>query len=186
MQQRIVTAFATLILALCVPAAQADDLTPTKRADVRTLIQVIGAGNLWTTMAVVGAQQIVQQVRASGKEVSAKAAQGVLDELNGVFKEEAAQPGGLIDKLEPVYAKNFTHPEVKELITFLKSPVGQKFSSTMPVVFRESMQAAQEWVNTLKPKIDARVTARLKKEGVDLPPKVAPAQHPLGPTPQSK
>jgi hypothetical protein len=61
--------------------------------------------------------------------------------------------GAMIDEIAiEVYDRNFTLEEVKDLITFYKTPTGQKLLKLLPAIMRETMQAVQE---RLIPKIPA-------------------------------
>ncbi len=51
----------------------------------------------------------------------------------------------LVTMLAPVYNKYMTKEDLKELITFYKTPVGQKFAKNTPLILQESMQVGQEW-----------------------------------------
>ena len=45
-----------------------------------------------------------------------------------------------------LYAKYFTHPEIKELINFYESPVGQKYINISPQLMREAALKAEEYM----------------------------------------
>lgn len=47
--------------------------------------------------------------------------------------------------LVPVYEKYMTEADLKELITFYESPVGQKYAKSIPLITQESMQVGQQW-----------------------------------------
>jgi hypothetical protein len=51
----------------------------------------------------------------------------------------------LVKMLVPVYKKHLTLADVEGLITFYKSPVGQKFAKKTPMITQESMQIGQQW-----------------------------------------
>jgi hypothetical protein len=45
----------------------------------------------------------------------------------------------------PAYDKNFSHDEIKGLIAFYQSPIGQKTVSTLPKLMSELREAGQQW-----------------------------------------
>ena len=45
-----------------------------------------------------------------------------------------------------LYAKYFTHPEIKELIKFYESPVGKKYINVSPQLMREATLKAEEYM----------------------------------------
>jgi hypothetical protein len=59
----------------------------------------------------------------------------------------------LIALVIPIYERHFTHAEVKELIEFYQSPLGQKMLAKMPLVSTECIEAGAEWGR----KIGARI-----------------------------
>ena len=51
----------------------------------------------------------------------------------------------MIDMSIPIYAEHFSHDEIKTMVAFYETPVGQKAIQTMPLAVRESMTATQQW-----------------------------------------
>jgi len=49
-----------------------------------------------------------------------------------------------------IYRKQFTLPEVNELVLFYQSPVGKKMSQNFPVVMLQSMKAAEQIIEQFK------------------------------------
>jgi uncharacterized protein len=47
--------------------------------------------------------------------------------------------------LTPVYQKQFTEADLKEIIKFYETPIGKKYAGAVPVIMQESMQVGQEW-----------------------------------------
>lgn len=67
-----------------------------------------------------------------------------------VFDKEIVE---LKKQLIPVYQKNFTAEEVKQLIAFYTSPLGKKLVEGTTKLTKESMQIAQPWGMSLAGKI---------------------------------
>jgi len=67
-----------------------------------------------------------------------------------VFDKEI---GYLKKELIPVYQKNFTPEEVKQLIAFYTSPLGQKLVDGTTKISKESMKIAQPWGMSLAGKM---------------------------------
>src|SRR5262245_40123171 len=51
----------------------------------------------------------------------------------------------VIDSLVPVYARNLSVPDLKSLVQFYESPLGQRFSDAQAEVTLQSTQIAQRW-----------------------------------------
>ena len=62
-------------------------------------------------------------------------------------------PNELVEMCIPSYDKHLTHAEVKELINFYKTPVGQKLIRVQPQIMQECMIAGQKWGRELGRKI---------------------------------
>ena len=54
------------------------------------------------------------------------------------------------------------------ILTFYKSPVGQKTLKEQPLVIESSMKFAQDWANTLTDVVIAKMRDELKKKGHNL------------------
>lgn len=67
-----------------------------------------------------------------------------------VFDKEIA---GLQKQLIPLYQKNFTAEEIKQLIVFYTSPIGKKLVGGTTQISKESMKIAQPWGMSLAQKI---------------------------------
>jgi len=52
----------------------------------------------------------------------------------------------LMGILIPIYDRHFTEIEIKEMIQFYKSPVGQKLTQIAPAVMQETMEAAVKYI----------------------------------------
>jgi uncharacterized protein len=71
----------------------------------------------------------------------------------------------LVELIVPIYAKNFTSAELKELISFYQSPIGKKVVATLPAISQESMVAGQSWGQ----KKAAEILEKLKADGYKPP-----------------
>jgi hypothetical protein len=74
----------------------------------------------------------------------------------------------LSDEMAKLYAAHFTDQELKEILVFYKSPVGQKLLSQQPTVVDASMRYAQDWANKLSDQVIAKMREELKKRGHNL------------------
>jgi uncharacterized protein len=72
-----------------------------------------------------------------------------------VFDKEIIE---LQKQLIPVYAKNFTPEEVKQLIAFYTSPLGKKLVDGTTQVSKESLKVAQPWAMSLAQKLQSYLT----------------------------
>ncbi|MCU0869226.1 MAG: DUF2059 domain-containing protein [Burkholderiales bacterium] len=179
----------TLLAALVHATASAEELTPQKRDDIKKLFATTGGTKMGAQFAGMITSQLARNLKAVKPGTPDKAFVAVNKDLTALFDDRMSQPGGLIDQVIPVYDRNFTHAEIKELLAFYDTPIGRKVVETLPRVVGESMQIGQAWGQSLGPEIESRVKMALKREGVELPkpvgaadaPGAAPGAAPSGP-----
>lgn len=163
------TLLLALILALGATVTVAgEDLTAAKKEDTRRLLEVTGALKAGQAMSEAVVTQMVETLKQARPDVPAAAFNIVADEVNKTIQEEMTTKDGFVDLMVGVYHKYFTHPEIRELLAFYQSPIGRKAGSLAPTMSREGFTVGQRWGQALGPKIEARVKARLAKEGVAL------------------
>jgi hypothetical protein len=135
--------------------------------------------------AILIAKQIVQLKGV--KQMMDPIAIGVVEKVKGVVlqqnfmwqkdvnevtaqlhKEFDGRAGELVDSTARVYASHFTEPELKQILTFYQSPVGQKMIAEEPKAIDESMRGAADWADNLAVDIMNRMRAEMKKRGHDI------------------
>lgn len=77
-----------------------------------------------------------------------------------------ARRGELEEMMADVYARHFTSDDVRQLLAFYRTPVGQKLLAMQPAVLQESMAAGQAWGARLAQGIGEQLEA----EGVHMEP----------------
>ncbi len=149
---------------LCIPA-KAEDLSREKRADIERLLEMTGALAIGQQMAVATAANYTQSLKKVRPDIPQDALNLLPAEIAAAFEENI---GALRDQIIPIYHKHFTAAEVKEMIRFYSTDLGQKMIKVMPTLMREGMLVGQRWGESLAPKINQRVTNRLRKQGIKI------------------
>jgi hypothetical protein len=85
-----------------------------------------------------------------------------------IEKELEPRSSELIDATARIYASHFTEQELKQLLTFYQSPLGQKMTAVEPKALDESMANAGRWGDNLSLEVIDRMRAEMKKRGHDL------------------
>jgi uncharacterized protein len=130
-----------LSLAMLVGHAQQTE----QEKDVLKLMEVSGSAASYDLVF----QQLVSQLKMMKPDVP----QATWDQVKqDVFDKEIVY---LKKDLIPVYQKNFTADEVKQLIAFYTSPLGLKLVDGTAKISKESMQVAQPWAMSLAGKIQS-------------------------------
>lgn len=104
-------------------------------------------------------QQVMPAMIAQFKTLRPDIPNDIWKTLAKEMKREGAS--GLIEKMIPLYKKHFTHGDIKGLIAFFESPVGQKYAEKTPIITQESMAVGQEWGK----EIAQKVQQKLKRKG---------------------
>lgn len=64
----------------------------------------------------------------------------------------------LIQKIIPIYTRNFTEQEIDDLLVFYRTSTGKAMIEKMPNILRESMNAGQTWGRELAEKIEKDIS----------------------------
>jgi uncharacterized protein len=83
-------------------------------------------------------------------------------------KELDPRSAELVDATARDYASHFTEAELKGLIAFYQSPLGQKLLVEEPEVVDESMKYAGTWADKLSDDVMVKMRAEMKKRGHDM------------------
>ena len=67
-----------------------------------------------------------------------------------------------------IYANEFTEQELKDLVTFYKSPLGQKLLSTEPRAIQFSMSYMNQWAQAFAEVVNAQFRAEMRKRGKEI------------------
>ena len=151
-----------ILLSLCVvtPVAQAQTKTAApaspsaSNADIKTLLQLTGTDKL--------AQQMANDMVNAGLQAMKQNNPQMTDAQLGTARSEmeklmAEKMPALMDQIVPIYAKHFTPADVKGLISFYKTPLGNKLITETPTILRETTVVGEQWGRSLGPEIEKRL-----------------------------
>ncbi|MDI1265664.1 MAG: DUF2059 domain-containing protein [bacterium] len=85
-----------------------------------------------------------------------------------VAKNLAGREKEIGDGMAQVYANEFSEQELKDLVTFYKSPLGQKLLATEPRAIQFSMSYMNQWAQAFAEVINGQFRAEMKKRGKDI------------------
>ncbi|MBR0722697.1 DUF2059 domain-containing protein [Bradyrhizobium manausense] len=92
-----------------------------------------------------------------------------LNELAPVIaKQLAGRESEIGDGMVGVYAGEFTEQELKDLVTFYKSPLGQKLLANEPKAISLSMQVMNAWAQNFSEVVASAFRAEMKKRGKEI------------------
>lgn len=117
-------------------------IDPAKEADIRKLLDLVG------TKALVS--QTVDSMSKSIKPLLTNSLppgeyrEKLVDLFFAKFTTKS-NVDHLLDLAVPVYDKNFSHQEIRSLIEFYQTPLGQKTISALPKVTAEMQEQGRKW-----------------------------------------
>ena len=114
-----------------------------KEADIRSLLELVGTRDMVQDGAARGAEQIRENLMASVPD-NERGQQFV----NAFFNEyqQKLNADEVTNQFVAIYDKHFTDDDIKGLLQFYGSPLGQKYAAEMPKVGTE-FQAASRGVS---------------------------------------
>ncbi|MGE8359109.1 DUF2059 domain-containing protein [Pseudomonas sp.] len=158
--------FPALVAAVLLTCGSAQVLADAKShaADAEQFLQLARADKLAVPVYAQVQQMFAQRFAESGAPQNKQA---VLESYQAKANTALDQAVGW-DKIKPdmvkLYTSNFTEAELQELITFYKSPLGQKVLQKMPTLTAESAQLTQTKLEAAVPQVNkllADMTAEL-------------------------
>jgi len=145
----IAALIACSMLTLPLLAVDSADNTPAKKADIQKLIKMTGQCELASMML----DQMIKTFKQTMPQVPEK--------FWTDFKAEA-QDDSLSQLYIPIYEKNMTHADIKELIKFYETPAGKRYIQAMPEMTKQSMEAGEIWGR----QIAQKVIMKLQSSGI--------------------
>ena len=130
-----------------VAVAAAPAIEPAFEADIRRLLEITGSAAL--------GKQALDQMLVSLRPMAPQLPESFWTELAAEI--DANQ---LVELTVPIYAKHLTHDDVKGLIAFYESPVGQKMTAVQPAINAEAMAAGQLWGQEVGARVMAKIMAQ--------------------------
>jgi hypothetical protein len=141
--------------------ARAESLSPESIAAAKELVATIKLGEqfkslmptIMTTLkpAIVQGRANVERDYDAMIPMLLQSFQSRMDELS--------------DAVVKVYASNFTADDLRALIVFYKTPVGQKFLQKTPLLAQQTMAVGQQFGRSVASEIRTRMIEELRKKG---------------------
>jgi uncharacterized protein len=150
----------TLLVLLCFVSTTSlgEELSAAKHADIEKLLEMTGSLAVGKQMSTAVVQQMTQMLRKARPDIPERVIGFIPEEVDAVIDENM---DAFEELVVSIHHKYFTH----EMTRFYATPLGQKSIRVMPALMGESMQAGQQWGQSLGPTLRERIEARLKKEG---------------------
>ena len=142
-------------------AAPAHPIDQAKEADIRSLMELVGARDLVQDGANTAIEQSREKLLATVP--NNEQGQAFVNAFAASY-EKKFDVDQVTDQLVAVYDKHYTDDEIKGLLQFYGSPLGQKVAAEMPKINRE-IQAA---VRVAGSKAAREALAEIKKQNPEI------------------
>ncbi len=85
-----------------------------------------------------------------------------------VAQQLAGRQNEIGEGMAQIYASEFTEQELKDLVTFYKSPLGQKLLSAEPKAIGQSMTFMNTWAQNFSETVMSAFRAEMRKRGKEI------------------
>ena len=160
-----VTGLLVVVMSLSAPLARAQTAAPSPSPEALTV-----ARELVTIMHLIDQFKALMPTIMTSLKPAIVQGRGNVEQdydaltpilLNG-FQTRFSE---LSEAVAIVYASNFTPDDLRGLITFYKSPVGQKLLEKTPAVTQQSLLAGQKFGQSVAVELRQRIIEELRKKG---------------------
>jgi hypothetical protein len=145
-------------------SAQAPQPSAAAIAMAREVIITKGAG----TLAEPLVRGVIETVKNSFLPTNPNLSRELNDVATALHKELDGKTSEVLDQMARAYAARFTEQELKDLLVFYKTPLGQKFTREEPTAIEDGLKRAQQWADAFADTVMARMRTEMQKKGHQL------------------
>jgi uncharacterized protein len=121
-------------------AAAAKPMDPVKEADIRALLELVGARDLVQDSLTTSSEQYRDKLL--GTVPNNEKGQAFINAFI-ISYEKKYHADQVTEQLVTIYDKHYSDEEIKGLLQFYGSPLGQKVAAEMPKINRETQAASR-------------------------------------------
>jgi uncharacterized protein len=164
MRKRLAIQILAFAMLACSGMASAQTIDPAFKADIERLLDATGASALGAQMASLTSSAMLDGMRKAQPNLPERLFTIVQEVLSEEFTKGFSASDGMLPKYVAIYAKYFTHDEVRGLLAFYQTDLGKKTIKTLPTLAQEGAAIGQQWGEVNMPRILEVLQARLKAE----------------------
>jgi len=140
---------------------------PASPAAIAAAKEILAMKNA-SAMYAAAVPNIVQQTKETLMQSNLNYQKDLNEVADNLVKQYSARSGELMNDAARIYASHFTEPELRQLLTFYQSPLGQKVLAEEPKAADESMAMAGSWGDKLSEEVIIKMRDEMKKRGHDM------------------
>jgi hypothetical protein len=148
-------------------AQQAPSLKPASPAAIAAAKEILTMKNA-SAMYANAVPNIVQQTKDALLQSNLNYQKDLNEVAVVVAQSLAGREKEIGEGMAKVYASEFTEQELKDLVTFYKSPLGQKLLSTEPRAIQFSMSYMNQWAQSFAETVNGQFRAEMRKRGKEI------------------
>lgn len=141
------------------PAQQAKPASPAAIAAAKELLNLKNAQAMYASAI----PNIVQRTKANLLQNNLNYQQDLDEVALAIAKEFAGRENEVSDQMAKIYASTFTEQELKDAVTFYKTPLGQKLLTAEPQAIAASMGFMNQWAQQTAEKVADEFRNLMKK-----------------------
>ena len=146
------------------PAAAAKAASPAALAAAREILTMKNASAMYANAV----PSLVEQTKNTLMQSNLNYQKDLNEVALIVAKNLAGREKEIGDGMAQVYATEFTEQELQGLVTFYKSPLGQKLLANEPRAIQMSMAYMNQWAQSFAEVINGQFRAEMKKRGKEI------------------
>ena len=140
------------------------DGTPAAMAAAREILAMKNASAMYASAV----PNIVEQTKNALLQSNLNYQKDLNEVAVIVAKNLAGREKEIGDGMAKVYANEFSEQELKDLVMFYKSPLGQKLLSTEPRAIQFSMAYMNQWAQLFAETVNGQFRAEMRKRGKEI------------------
>ena len=148
-------------------AQQAPSLKPASPAAIAAAKEILTMKNA-SAMYANAVPNIVQQTKDALLQSNLNYQKDLNEVAVIVAQSVAGREKEIGEGMATIYANEFTEQELKDLVTFYKSPLGQKLLTTEPRAIQFSMSYMNQWAQHFAETVNGEFRAEMRKRGKEI------------------
>jgi hypothetical protein len=138
--------------------------SPTALAAAKEILAMKNANAMYASAV----PNVVEQTRNALMQTNLNYQKDLNEVAVIVAKNLAGREKEIGEGMAQIYANEFTEQELKDLVTFYKTPLGQKLLATEPRAIQFSMSYMNQWGQVFAQTVNDAFRAEMKKRGKEI------------------
>jgi hypothetical protein len=146
------------------PAPTLKPASPAAIAAAKELLAMKGANGVYVSIV----PNVEQRTKDALIQTNLNYQKDITEVAIIVAKALAGREQEITENWAKIYANEFTEQDLKDLVTFYKSPLGQKLLATEPRAIQFSMSYMNQWAQVFAQTVNDQFRAEMKKRGKEI------------------